>query len=565
MFNSKKKQLFSGNKQTQTSANPFINKGLKKAAIVSSGNGAKKYDKLDNEFVTDFSNISAYKEPRKWENISDTMSKLWAINILLTLKLSFFIRMITRKTQYFDGSTSIEIQKGQGLKHEGIFRMIWVSINYPDLFWKNISLFISIGSWKDIITMLSYDLQYNGWNNRKLDWNKFGKLILAGLENPNTSELVKKYLPQIKSNNKCTTLESQADNIIAKWICSLLFQNYPDTILSDKQKISGYKKYRKLKSSGTAHEWQQLISQGKHNLINFDTIHGRALSQLVSGKYLKNQGLEAKYQEWISKKPVAKFTGYIYELAKNISYNIQPYQKQTINAQFNQLIQMAGNNNSNFIVVKDTSASMNSRAYGTNISSYHIAKSLSIYFATLLKGHFTNHYIDFSTNAILRKLEGDNFVDNWLNEKRTNSANTNFLSVAKLFAEIKSKGVNEKDFPNGLIIISDGEFDSTGMHNDSNIKAFRIILKDAGFSRTYRDNLTFIFWDIRNSFYLKYAKTTFETYNSSKYNVFYFGGFDGSVISFLTGTKVQEKGIPKNAKELMLSALDQEVLQMIEL
>jgi hypothetical protein len=48
-------------------------------------------------------------------------------------------------------------------------------------------------------------------------------LILVGLENPNHSELIKKYLPQIKSNSQCTTLEAQADNLIGKWICSLLF------------------------------------------------------------------------------------------------------------------------------------------------------------------------------------------------------------------------------------------------------------------------------------------------------------------------------------------------------
>jgi len=102
------------------------------------------------------------------------------------------------------------------MRHEGIFRMIWLHFKAPEIFWNNITLFVNIGSWKDIITMLSYDLQYNGWESRKLNWDNFGKLLLAGLENPNTSELVKKYLPQIKSNSQCKTLEAQADNIIAK-------------------------------------------------------------------------------------------------------------------------------------------------------------------------------------------------------------------------------------------------------------------------------------------------------------------------------------------------------------
>lgn len=106
-----------------------------------------------------------------------------------------------------------------------------------------------------------------------------------------------------------------------------------------------------------------------------------------------------------------------------------------------------------------------------------------------------------------------------------------------------------------------GEFDKTGMHNDSNIKAFREILKAAGFSREYRDNLTFVFWDIRNTFYGN-TNRPFETYNSEKYKVFYFSGYDGSVLSFLTGTK--EKPAPKNQKELFDIAMDQEILNMIE-
>jgi hypothetical protein len=559
MFNSKKQTLFEIKPKQKTSAakSPFITKGLKAQAVTESGNGAKKFANTDNEFVNDFGNIGAYKQPREYNTIEKTMATLWGISNIYTLQLSLYIRLITRKIRLFNGSQTNDIQKGQGLKHEGIFRMMWLSINHPNSFWKNIEIFVSVGSWKDIITMLSYDLQYNGWNNRHLDWNKFGKLILAGLENPNTSELIKKYLPQIKSNNNCKTLESQADNIIAKWICSLLFGGK-----ADDNNYKNYKQYRLLKSKGTAHQWQQLISQGKHNLIDFDTIHGRALSKLVSSKYLFNQGLSEKYQKWIETKPVAKFTGYVYELAMNIKRENKKYQNDTINSQYNTLLQNAGENNSNFIVVKDTSGSMDNMAHGTKMSSYHIAKSLSIYFGNLLQGPFHNHYIDFSSNAILRVIKGSNFVEHWNTEKREGSTNTNFMSVAKLFVNLKSKGVSEKDFPKGILLISDGEFDSTKMNDDTSIKNFRIILKQGGFSKKFRDELTFVFWDIRNTFYGSNNRK-FETYNSEKYKVFYFSGYDGSVISFLTGSKNKENA-PRNAKELFEEAMNQEILQKVE-
>lgn len=558
MFSSKQKSLIT-HKEKTTSASAFITAGMKQNATTKSGNGATKYSETDNPFVTDFGSIGAYKAPREFQHVSATMMVLWAVNALLTVKFTLYLRTITRKVQYwFNGQKTEAVQKGAGLKHESIYRMMWIAINHQDTFWKNINLFISLGSWKDIITMLSYDLQFHGWNDRKLNWDTFGKLILAGLENANSNNLIRKYLPQIKSNSHCKTLESQADNIIAKWISSLLFNAKTDNSTS-------YRKYRKYKSSGTAHQWQQLISQGKHNLVDFNTIHGRALSLMVSSKYLKNQGLEAKYQEWIANKPVAKFTGYVYELASKINNNLKKYQEDTINAQYKQLLSLAGKNNKNFIVVKDTSGSMNSVAYGTTLSSYTIAKSLSIYFANLIEGFFNNYYIDFSSKAILRQVKGSNFVEHWKTEQRVESANTNFLGVAELFAQLKG-GVAEKEFPTGLIIISDGEFDNTRMFQDVNILAFKTILLKAGFSINYVNELTFVFWDIRNTFYGKYQNRKFETYSSKEHKVFYFGGYDGSVISFLTGTeKTENNTTPTNAEELFLTAMDQEVLNLVEL
>lgn len=80
-------------------------------------------------------------------------------------------------------------------------------------------------------------------------------------------------------------------------------------------------KMRKLKSSGSAHVWQKLISQKKFANIDFNRIPGRALFLMVTGKFLNNQNLRDKYTEWLATKPVAKFTGYVYELASKILYD----------------------------------------------------------------------------------------------------------------------------------------------------------------------------------------------------------------------------------------------------
>lgn len=557
MFNSKQQNLFIG-KKTTTSANQFLAQGKKSSAVTLSGNGAIKYSTTGNDFVDQFGKLGSYKEPRSYQDIATDMSTLWAQNPYLTMCLVFFIRIITRIVSLFNGSKTSTPQRGAGLRHEGIIRMIWVAINYPNTFWKNISLFISVGSWKDIIQMLSYDLQYNGWKDRQLDWEKFGKLILAGLENPNTSELIKKYLPQIKANSNCNTIEAQADNIIAKWICSLLFGN--------KANSSNYRKYRILKSSGTAHQWQQLISQGKHSLIDFNTVHGRALAQMVSGKYLSNQGLEQKYEEWISTKPVAKFTGYAPELFAKFNNNYKKYQIDTLNKQFLGLVETAKKGaveSTSMIVVRDTSSSMCSKASGTNQNCYDIGKALALFFSYMLKGAFANSWIEFNSFAKMHEWKGSTPVEKWCNDRSNYIGNTNFQSVIQLFVSIKQKGVPESDFPTGIICISDTEFNPTSL-NSTNVEAALNTLRAGGFSKEYVNNFKIVLWNLQSSYYGKGTGEKFETYDDVK-NVFYFSGYDASIVAFLTGMKEQSKPTPSTAEELFQAAMNQEIMQMIEI
>ena len=573
MFTAKQTNLFGTDKQKTSGTmtvptQPFLRAGIEKSVTTTAlGNGAKKVLTTGSDFVDQFGKVTNYKKPRTYQEISNDMSVLWNQNPFLTMCLLFYIRMITRIVQFFDGSKTESTQRGQGLKHEGIFRMIWVGINYPETFVKNIPLFISVGSWKDIITMLSYDLQYNGWKDRKLDWDFLGKVILSGLGNSNTSELVKKYLPQIKANNQCKTLESQADNMIAKWICSLLYGGK-----GQEDSYKNYKSYRLLKSNGTAHQWQQLISKKLFDQINFDTIHGRALAQLVGGKFLKNQGLESKYQQWIESKPVAKFTGYVYELftplgtsTRQMFNHLQKYQIDTINKQFLQLVEVARNGmkdgDNGYIGVLDTSASMTSLVPGTKVSSYSVGKGLTLFMSYLLKGRFNSCYLEFSDSTIMKQWKGNTPVEQLCNDNSSIVASTNFLSVADHFGKILKEGVPESEFPKGIVCFSDGCFNSTG-NNKSNFRSLLERLSSFGFSKEYVNNFQVILWDIPNGYYGK-SQTAFESFADTP-NLFHISGLDGSALAFLTGVNGQ-KALPTNSDELFLAAMDQQVLQMIEI
>ena len=537
------------------------NSPVKKVEYTTSGNGALKLTSTGDPFVDQFGLISQYRQLRPYSSISKDMQELWNIDPMYTLKLLFYIRLITRKVKFSNGTETSKVQKGAGLRHEAFMRMLWLAVNHSDVFYKNLPLFITIGSWKDIIQLMSYDLQYHGWNNRVLDFNKMSDFILAGLENPNTCNLVKKFLPTIKAKSKCKTLESQADTIIGKFLTHKLFDSGE---FSPKLHSKNYHLYRKLKSSGTAHEWQQMISRSQFN-IDFSKVHGRALALLVSGNYLKNHNLEKDYENWIKKQPVAKFTGFVYELFKGLNLNSPLYKKYTIDKQFENLIQTAkegSSTESSFIVARDVSGSMSSNVKGLTISSNDVAKSIALYFSYLLKGNFANSYIEFSHKPILKYWEGDSPTDKYLKNINYCFGDTNFLGIADLFIEIYKHTSIEK-FPKGLICISDGEFNDSG-DNKTNFQSFKKRLLKAGFPKDYVDNFKIVLWDIPNAFYsFDEIRPKFESYADTP-NFFYMGGLDPAGITFLLGGEVN-KSIPKTPRELFETAMNQEIMDYIQM
>lgn len=534
----------------------FVKAAMKKTAETQSGNGAKKYSTTGSALVDQFGTVGTYRKPRAYFEIEKDCETAWAEDQLLAVKFIGYLRTVTRKVQLFNGQTTQEPQKGAELKHEAITRMIWLHIKSPETFWTNLPIFISLGSWHDVFSMLQYDLMYNGWEDRKLDWTKFGEFILSGLENQNTVQLVKKYLPHIKARSDCKTVEAQANNIIAKWICNLLY--------GEKESSYNYKQYRKLKTSGTAHEWQKLISQKKFNRIDFGKIHGRALNILVKGKFLKNQGLSEKYTAWVTKPTTeVKFTGFVNELFEKLPKSLSDLDKnrrETINKAFQTLVEKGRDsqqeNQTRFIVARDISSSMTSTAEGLSMSSFDVAKALALYFSEFLTGEFADSYLCFANETAMCSWKGKTPIEKWYNDKTLSFGGTDFMGVARLFAKLKKQGISEEDFPTGTICISDGDFNSA-YANNTNAEAFKQVLRTAGFSKQFVDNFVIVLWNIPNGYYGR-SKAQYEGMADQK-AIYYFSGYSGSVISFLLGKEVL------TAAEIFEKAMEQEVLSLIEL
>lgn len=546
--------------------NNFIREGLKTSVETESGNGALKYSTSNDDFVDNFASASTYKEPRSFSEVAEDMGLLWNQNARDCLKLTLYLRLITRKTDVTigDDTVSLSTQRGCGLKNEGIQRMLWIGYNCPDTFYYNLPLFIAAGSWKDVFTMMGIDLQLNGWDNRKLDWTQLAKFIQAGLVNPKTSNLVKKYLPTIRSNNKAITEVQKANNVIGKYLAYKLFG------ANGVDKGMTYKMYRSVKTSGTAHEWQQKISQQLYKEINFDTVAGRALALLVGSKFLQNHNLVEDYTKWIESKPIAKYTGYVHELFKDFGdygYKTLPgYKEKTINAQFKGLVEKAkenANTNSSLLVVRDISGSMSSRAVGCNMSSFCIAKAMALYFSEFLTGTFANTFATFDDGCQLHTWKGNTPCEKFRNDRTEAYASTNFQSVIDMFIKLKQKGVAESEFPHGILCISDGEFNYTHSNTQTNFQLAIKRLREAEFSNEFVDNFKIILWDVPNSYYGQDNKPKFEDFADAQ-NFFYMSGYDPSIVSFLFGGDKPEIKAPKTARELFEVAMQQDLLNMAE-
>lgn len=568
MFSEKRTSIYDTVPNTgQGSASPKFNNIFEREQFKNehqtySGNMSVKYTTTGNPFVDDFALIANYRNPRTFEEVSKTMQNLYWIDPLLAIKESTYIRLITRNSKLFTGK-KLSVQRGQGLKAEFFMRLVWLATKHPDVFKKNLPVFVVAGSWDDIFEILRLDLEYHGAANRVLDWKFIIKFIVSALGDKDQCNLIKKYLPQIKPVSKCLSLRSQCNNFIAKKIVKAIF----DLGETEADKQRAYRAYRKLKASGTAHQWQQAISRQDYENLNFNTIAGRALSALAKGKFLQNHGLEEAYEKWLASKPVAKYTGFVYELFPDFGYSkpsFKKYQEETINKQFMQLIETAKqdmNRETRLIAVLDTSGSMTAKASGLNVSAYHVAKSIGLYLSHLLTGAFSNTVLEFSNSCKIKSWKGDSPVEQFYNYHGDGWCGTNLLSVANLLVHLKRTGYKEEDFPTGIVCISDGEFN--GNHKNSPIfTQFRNVLRTE-FSEEFVDKFVMVLWDIPNGYYGDRIRPKFESLCDEGYT-FYMSGFDPAGIAFLTGQTAVES-IPRNAEELFQVAMNQDLLNMLTL
>lgn len=529
--------------------NNFLKSASKKDTVTQ--NGAVAHSSTGNVLADQFA-TAASQRGRDFAQVFVDQSQLHNNDAESALRFAFYLRMITRKPKNAEGVTTV--QRGQGNRDEAFKRLLWYASNHPKLFYENIWLLGVVGSTKDI-----WDLMVMASiNDMELDQTKMFETYKLFLQNGTyTEDLAKKYLPTIKSSNTKATERSQLRTKLGQ-----AFRKY--------LKMTP-KEYRHFKSSGTAHEWQQMISKGDFNL-KFNSISGRALSQLVSSKFLKNKNLTDKYLAWIQTQPVAKFTGYVYELGKKVKPVLNSAVKHTLDKQFDGLIELAkqdtGGISGNVWCALDTSASMSwasdrhDNIDGNGTSCLDVCLALGVYFATLNTGAFHKNVIGFST--ISRKLQlSGNFTDMMLQAKNTfSSGSTNFLSVIDEIVRVRKQhpSVALEDFPETLLVVSDMQFNPVGSVNTNHEEAKKRLSRE--FPKEWVDKFKVIWWDCTP----KGPSSMNFPSNIDEGGTYVFSGFDGSVVTLLTGANAvaTKTGAQPTMMEMIQTALDQDVLKLVQ-
>jgi hypothetical protein len=514
-------------------------------------NGAVSHSTTGEHSLDYFTKAGTYRDRSEMQVAAD-ISAAWGENPELALKTIFYLRSVTRKSKGFFESE--KVQKGQGVRDEFMKLIKWVENSHPETLYKNLWLVPVVGTWKD----LWYDSSESGYVYY-INPLEVYRLVEKGLTDEYNRGLIAKYLPRIRSKSNVKNDRHRRLNDWAKGLCEYLGWSETD--------------YRKFKSNpeNTAHLFQRIMCEGLWSNLDFSVISGKALFNLMAQKgkdgktVFQRHGLEDKYITWLKTQPTAKFTGYVYELFKQVKGGVLPLaQKITYDKQFDGLVDLAkkdeGGIKGNVWCALDTSGSMTSIVDGKTTTAYDVCVSLGIFFSSLNEGAFKDHVIMFDSTSRTLQLSGS-FTDKaqQIIKHSTAWGSTNFQSVIDEIVRVRIKNPNIpiSDFPETLIVVSDMQFNATGSAQTNYERAMQQ-LASVGLPK-----INIIWWWVT-------GRGKDYTNKSTDKGVTMLGGFDGSTIQLILGGEMETvDAVTGETRKLtpmeqMIKVLDQEVLNQLK-
>jgi len=495
---------------------------------------------------------------RPQEVVDTDMGRIFSDDEETAFKILFGLRLITRKPK----GAGVEIedaQTGYGRKDEFYKGVVWLHNFKPDVLYRNLHLIPVFGCWKDLVTEPLIDV---------LNRERVYQLVAENLDD----QLLRKYLPQIRSGRKVRSDRDKKRSEWAKGFCAHLGITP--------------KEYRKLKASGAAHIWQKQMQRGQWGDIHFNGIPGKAMLLHTSRKgkdkqtVFERHGQVERLKDWVLKQKTVKFNGYPYELLSAALKNPSVVQRIVYDKQFDCILEkMGGHKLGNVLACLDISGSMGMQVL-PGVSAMEICISMGIAFSALNTGYFKDVVCGFSDNAIISKLKGGfcdrvNFIRTDPEIQRVAWGSTNFQGVIDLLVKIRNKNPNipVEEYPETLLVISDMQFNPAGgcygygsrpadnQQLETNYEAARRKLNAVGLN-----DVRIIWWCVNGQ------TTDFPSQMDDK-GVYMIGGFDPVNLKALMGldsTKPEKKDFDAQKKKEetpldgMLNFLSQPIFSLIK-
>lgn len=392
-------------------------------------NGALAYRSTQSSVLDLFSQGGAYRNHSD-EDMARLFSKAFAENPLLAMRTLFYLR---------------DVRGGQGERRFFRVALQHLASHNPEVLRKNLHLIPEFGRWDDMWVLLETRLREDVIN------------------------LVRKQL-LIDRN-------SENPSLLAKWMSSENASS-PQTkkyarIL--REGLGGTpKQYRKLLSllRKKIDLVETKLSEKRYQDIDYSKIPSKAGMQ-YRGTFFRND-LE-RYQEFLDSLTkgevkvnagalypndiVGKILGSHWSLPRHSEQEIQLFE-----GQWNNLPNFIGEKKENSMVMADVSGSMT----GTPMS---VAISLAMYIAERNQGAYKDHFMTFSSNPQLVRIQGSNIVEKVNNIHRAEwGMSTNIeRALLKLLDVAIKNNLPQEEMIGKLYVVSDMQFNSAVRGSQVNI------------------------------------------------------------------------------------------------
>lgn len=468
--------------QTTTTNGAVAYKSTKSAVLDLFSQGGAMRQRSDNEIVTLF-------------------SKAFAEDATLALKTLFYLRDITQ---------------GQGERRFFRLALKHLAVHNKASLVKNLALVPEFGRWDDLWVLLDTDV--------KADVVKLVVTQLSKDAVSNNPSLLAKWMPS-----------ENASSFTTKKYAKILREAVGTTP----------KKYRKLLSAlrKQISLVETKLTEKDYGAIDYSKLPSKAGMQYRGAFFRNDENRYKSFLDSLSKGEVKVNAGTLYpndivgKILQSRTYGgirVTPQDTKLFEGQWNNLPNFIGDKQEDSLVMADVSGSMMTMG-GLPMA---VSIALAMYIAERNKGVFHNHFMTFSGNPELVKIQGSNIVEKVMNISRANwDMNTNIEKALKTVLNVAvANNVAKDEMVKKLYIISDMQFDSAvrGGNIFGNM--------EREFNRHGYDLPNIVFWNV-NSHLNQPAKM-------DKRGVQLVSGFSPSILTQLLNAD------GKTPYELMLDVVD---------